>query len=71
MILRRLVALGMTVLMWAGTATAQTEWVPYEGNPVIPGAEADEWPGLYRWPEAVIVVDGTYHMFFTGTSVAF
>jgi hypothetical protein len=71
MTLRRLVALGVTALMWAGTATAQTGWVPYEGNPVIPGLEADEWPALHRYPEAVIVVDGTYHMFFTGTSVAF
>jgi hypothetical protein len=45
--------------------------VLYEGNPVIPGPEADERPGYLRWIEEVIVVDGTYHMFFTGSSVAF
>jgi predicted GH43/DUF377 family glycosyl hydrolase len=59
------------VMLWVGFAAAQTDWVLYEGNPVIPGPEADEWPGLWRWVEAVVVVDGTYHMFFTGTSVEF
>ena len=70
MTLRRLVALAV-LMMWAGTAASQTDWVLYEGNPVIPGAEADEWAGLFRWPETVIVVEGTYHMFLTGTAVAF
>lgn len=70
MILRRLVALGL-VMMWAATTAAQTDWVLYGGNPVVPGPEADEWAGRHRWIEAVIVVDGTYHMFFTGTAVAF
>jgi hypothetical protein len=59
------------VMMWSGIAAAQTEWVLYEGNPVVPRPEADEWPGFLRWIEAVIVVDGTYHMFFTGTRIAF
>lgn len=70
MALRRLLVTAV-VITWSVTAAAQTEWVLYEGNPVMPGPEADEWPGLLRWAEAVIVVDGTYHMFLTGTSVSF
>ena len=59
------------VLMWSVTAAAQTDWVLYEGNPVVPGVSADEWPGLVRYVEAVVEVHGTYHMFFTGTAVDF
>jgi sucrose-6-phosphate hydrolase SacC (GH32 family) len=67
----RVLAVLAVVMMPAVMAPAQTEWVLYEGNPLVPGPEADEWPSLYRWIEAVIVVDGTYHMFFTGTRIAF
>lgn len=67
---RRVLILAL-FLTWTGTAAAQTDWVPYEGNPVIPRAEADSWAGLFRWVEAVVVVDGFYHMFFTGTQTAF
>jgi predicted GH43/DUF377 family glycosyl hydrolase len=67
----RTVLLLVLVLAAAGNLAAQTQWVVYEGNPVIPRPEADSWPGLYRWVEAVVVVDGTYHMFFTGTQTAF
>ena len=70
MTLRRLVAVTV-MIAWAGSTAAQTDWVTYDGNPVVPGVEADEWPGYLRWIEGVVVVDGTYHMFFTGTSVAF
>ena len=67
---RRLVVLAL-LAAWTGTAAAQTDWVPYEGNPVIPPPPADSWAGLLRWVEDVVVVDGTYHMFFTGTTTAF
>jgi hypothetical protein len=59
------------VMMWSGIAAAQTEWVLYEGNPVVPRPEADEWPGFLRWIEAVIVVDGTFHMWYTGLAEDF
>jgi len=70
MALRKLLA-AAAVVMWSVTAAAQTEWVLYEGNPVVPGFAADEWPGYMRWIEAVVEVDGTYHMYFTGTAVDF
>jgi predicted GH43/DUF377 family glycosyl hydrolase len=70
MIMKRL-AVACAVLLWTGAATAQFDWVPYDDNPVIPGVEAGEWPENARWIEEVVLVDGTYHMFFTGTSGAF
>ena len=68
--MRRLVALGV-VLLCAGTVAAQTEWVLDERSPVIPAVEPDEWPYIARRTEDVVAVDGTYHMFFTGTAVQF
>jgi predicted GH43/DUF377 family glycosyl hydrolase len=70
MILRMLLTAAV-VMTWSVTAAAQTEWVLYEGNPVVPGFAADEWPGNMRFLDAVVVVDGTYHMYFTGTAVDF
>jgi predicted GH43/DUF377 family glycosyl hydrolase len=61
----------LALVILARTAVAQMVWIPYEHNPVIPSPEADEWPGLMRWVESVVLVDGTYHMFFTGTRVYF
>jgi predicted GH43/DUF377 family glycosyl hydrolase len=61
----------VVVLASVAPAVAQTQWLLYPGNPVIPGLVEDEWPDNARWIEEVVVVDGTYHMFFTGTSAAF
>jgi sucrose-6-phosphate hydrolase SacC (GH32 family) len=68
--LKRL-AMACGLLLWTATATAQFDWVLYEHNPVIPGLEPGEWPENARWIEEVVLIDGTYHMFFTGTSEDF
>ena len=48
---------------FSGVAIAQTDWVAYEGNPVIEGDNPDDWsPGEWddgdRWVYEVIEVDG-------------
>ncbi len=55
--------LAIVVLVFgAGLGMAQTEWVEYDGNPVVPGPD----PAVYqtRYTSTVVEVDGTYHMYF-------
>jgi predicted GH43/DUF377 family glycosyl hydrolase len=49
-----------------GLAAAQTEWVEYEGNPVIGPADPGAWDGGHRYVGTVINVEGSYHMYFFG-----
>ncbi len=65
---RRMFLLLVFFLCVAGAAGAQMEWVPYDGNPVMPPVELGTWYGLGRWVESMVLVDGTYHLFFLGAS---
>ena len=55
----------------AGTATAQSVWVVDQHNPVIGPVEPGSWWESFRWSEAVVNVDGVYHLFFTGSAATF
>jgi hypothetical protein len=44
---------------------AQTVWVDDPANPVVPAPSPGDWDEE-RYLASVIVVDGTYHMFFSG-----
>ena len=46
-------------------AVAQTQWVDDPSNPVIPAPDPGAWDAE-RYLGAVIEVDGTYHMYFSG-----
>ena len=54
------------VLCTAAVAGAQMVWVPYEGNPIWPPPEPGTWCDQGRWVDWMILVDGTYHLFFNG-----
>jgi predicted GH43/DUF377 family glycosyl hydrolase len=56
------VLMGVVVALIAGPALAQTEWVEYEGNPVIPAPDPAVWN--HRYTSSVVVVEGTYHLYF-------
>jgi len=46
-------------------AMAQTEWLDDPSNPVIPPPVPGDWDAQ-RYLGAVVEVDGTYHMYFSG-----
>lgn len=52
----------------ATTAIAQTEWIVEPGGPVLAPAPAGSWDHGSRFIQAVIKVDGVYHMFYRGQS---
>jgi len=52
-------------LMIPTVAVAQTEWVDDPTDPVIGPPGAGDWD-QHRYPLAVIVIDGTYHLYFNG-----
>jgi len=52
-------------LVAPGAALAQTEWVDDPVNPVVPAPDPGAWDG-WRHLTSVILVDGTYHMYFEG-----
>jgi predicted GH43/DUF377 family glycosyl hydrolase len=54
------------MVVGVGMAAAQTDWVQYEGNPVIPPAEDGSWDDGRRFVDCVIEVDGTYHLYYHG-----
>ena len=54
------------VLVAPSIAFGQTEWVEDPANPVILAADPGAWDGGDRYPLAVIVVDGIYHLYFNG-----
>ena len=56
------------LLVLPGLVTAQTEWVDHPTNPALPAAEPDGWDAI-RNPDAVLEVNGTYHMYFTGRAI--
>jgi len=41
-------------------------WVPYEGNPIWPPPAPGTWYAEGRWVTSMVLVDGTYHLFFAG-----
>ncbi len=59
------VLLVVAATVFPGLASAQTEWIEHPDNPVVPAPNPDDWDAL-RKAVSVIVVDGTYHMFYTG-----
>jgi len=50
----------------AGLAVAQTEWVLDPGEPVLEPAPEGAWDHGTRLVDAVVEVDGVYHMFYRG-----
>lgn len=58
-------------LLWAGGAAAQQDWVVDPQYPVIYGSEMGDWCTGARYVEAVVKVGGVYHLFYSGTSIAF
>jgi predicted GH43/DUF377 family glycosyl hydrolase len=58
----------MVIMAIAGYSAAQTEWIVYDGNPVIEPVESGSWCANGRWVDSVVRVDGRYHMFFLGTA---
>mgnify|MGYP000146206595 CR=1 FL=1 len=64
----RRAALLLIVLCSASGAAAQVVWDPFDGNPVIPGPEPGSWYEQARWLDAVVKVDGVYHLYFNGTA---
>ena len=65
---RRMALLVCVCLCTAGAAGAQMVWVPYENNPIWPPPEDGTWCDTGRWVDWMVLVDGTYHLFFVGTS---
>ncbi len=55
----------VAVLVIPGVAVAQTDWVDDPTDPVIGSPDPGAWD-QDRYPLAVIVVDGTYHLYFNG-----
>jgi hypothetical protein len=53
------------VLVIPSVVTAQSEWVDDPTDPVIGSPDPGAWD-QDRYPLAVIVVDGTYHLYFNG-----
>jgi len=53
------------VMVIPGVVEAQTDWVDDPTDPVIGSPDPGAWD-QDRYPLAVIVVDGTYHLYFNG-----
>jgi predicted GH43/DUF377 family glycosyl hydrolase len=58
----------LSLIVFACVASAQDEWVQYPGNPVIGPPSSGTWDSVVRAVEGLVVVDGTYHLFLTGTA---
>jgi predicted GH43/DUF377 family glycosyl hydrolase len=56
--------LGILVLLVPCVAIAQTEWVEIDDDVVIPPAGGGAWDYHNRTLDCIIVVDGTYHMYY-------
>ncbi len=67
----KLVSVLVLFVVIAGTAAAQSDWVVDQRNPVIGPVEPGSWWESFRWSEAVVKVDGIYHLFFTGSAATF
>ena len=65
--MRRAVLL-LAVLITGSVAGAQVVWDVFEGNPVISPPESGSWDEQARFLDAVVKVDGVYHLFFNGTA---
>ena len=60
------VAASLLVIVCAVSASAQTEWTLDPVEPVLEPAPAGAWDHGSRLIEAVVKVDGIYHMFYRG-----
>ena len=60
------VVASLLVVGFALSASAQTEWILDPGEPVLEPAPEGAWDHGPRLVEAVIKVDGVYHMFYRG-----
>jgi len=56
----------VAVVISAGVALGQTEWVEHPDNPVIGPAEPGEWDSAYREVSGVVFDGSTYHLYFNG-----
>ena len=59
-----IVMLAGVVIVFPGFTAAQTEWVDDPAVPVLEPGDPGAWDGGNRYPVALIIVDGTYHMYF-------
>ena len=62
--IRRLVCVALVLAFPLGVA-AQTEWVDDPANPVLVPGSPGTWDA-WSYVNEVVVVDGTYHMFYMG-----
>ena len=60
------VAASLLVVACAASAFAQTEWTLDPQSPVLEPAPPGSWDWGFRLIEAVVEVDGVYHMFYRG-----
>jgi len=62
----RFVMVVVVALGVSGPAAAQTEWVDDPAEPLLgPGGPSD-WDAANFWSVAMLKVDGTYHLYYTG-----
>ncbi len=66
--LSKSVAFSFSLVLCATVASAQDEWIQYPGNPVIESPSSGTWESEARAVEGLVVVNGTYHLFFTATA---
>jgi hypothetical protein len=59
----------VAVVISAGIAMGQTEWVDHPDNPVIGVDDLGSWAPGGAWVSSVVDDGTTYHMWFTGTTV--
>ena len=62
----RIAMLAALVLCVGGSAVAQTDWVIDPVEPVLGPGAPGAWDARTRYPLTVILVDGTYHLYFNG-----
>ena len=63
---RHVLMVSALLLCAFGAAFAQTEWTLEPEGPVLEPASPGAWDDGFRYIEAVLGVDGVYHMFYRG-----
>lgn len=61
-------ALVALLLLCAVSASAQTKWFKYDGNPVLDVGPEGSWDSFYILPEKVLLQDSVYKMWYSGSN---
>jgi hypothetical protein len=64
----RPLVLAVAVLLAAGGAWGQTEWIKYEGNPVLTVGGAGSWDSAWAGVLSVLAEGGGYRAWYIGSS---